>query len=173
MLLRIPVISIAYRKEAKGGAEERRVKRRAKERIEKEILHANQSQSTISMSSILTLNCRFWPVIGALQGQKGGGESKEWVKKRWEDDVVIVDQTQRKVQIEAADSERMEGVMGTGGGREEKIKCREINHLDGTGWPLCCSELWVKRDADTSENQQGVQYRVNYVVTHQGWDITG
>lgn len=50
-------------------------------------------------------------------------------------DAVSVDQTQRKVQIESVDSERMERVMGTkmNGGRAEKIKCWEINHLDGTG----------------------------------------
>lgn len=48
---------------------------------------------------------------------------------------MTVDQTQRKVQIEAVDSERMERVMGTkmNGGRGEKMKCREINHLDRTG----------------------------------------
>jgi len=53
------------------------------------------------------------------------------VNKRWEEDVLTSDQTQRKVQIEAEESERKERVMGTR--REEEMKCREINHLDRTG----------------------------------------
>lgn len=48
---------------------------------------------------------------------------------------MMVDQTQRKVQIDAVDSERMERVMGIKicRGKREKIKCWEINHLKRTG----------------------------------------
>lgn len=69
---------------------------------------------------------------------------------------------------------RMERVVETimKEGEGEKIKCWEINHLDLTGWPLCCSGLWVRRAADTRENQRSVEHGANYTVTHQSSDIT-
>lgn len=54
-----------------------------------------------------------------------------------------------------------------------KIKRREINHLARTEWPLCCSGLWVKRDAVSNKSQQSVKCRANYIVSHQGTDIKG
>lgn len=57
--------------------------------------------------------------MGLHKDKKEEGNGEEEVRGN---DVVAVDQTQWKVQMEAADSERMERVMGTqmNGGRRSK-----------------------------------------------------